>query len=367
MRDDRILAQCHRRSERPLSFASTWAAPPNTHSMKEPMLLFRSASDPRFGPDPSFDAALDDHELAAARDAAAAGDWQPAREVVRAAHGDWERRVHRVEVLGEFAAEDPDWLRAWLAAEPSGAEAAVVHAKAEVCRAWNARGGAWASQTSADAFRAFARILNDAEQAIDRAVHVAVDDPSPWITYLWLTIGRGEPWALFEQRWTELVARDPHNYLAHEARFQHSCLKWAGSHELMYDFCYRAAAAAPPGSPLAVLPLQAHFEWELKETALNPTAGALKATAMWAGEQVRRDIDTAVHQWLAPGQPSHALALKARSVLARAMTKARRHAEAAEHFTAIGPYVSEYPWYYENRGAERAFLEARKQAVRAAR
>lgn len=107
----------------------------------------------------------------------------------------------------------------------------------------------------------------------------------------------------------------------------------------------RRRVTAPAGSPLALLPLQAHFEWELKETALNQTAGELKATAMWASDQVRRDIDTAVRQWLGPGQPSRALAMKARSVLARAMTKARRHAEAAEHFAAIGPHVSEYPWY----------------------
>lgn len=329
------------------------------------MRLFKTARHPEFGPAPSLDPALDDRELAAARDAAANGDWEPARAAIEAADGDWERRAHRIDVLGEFGANHPGWLEAWLAAEPAGAEAAVVRARAEIARAWHARGGNWAAHTSSRAFRKFDRILRRAEGAINRAARLAFDDPSPWISSLWLTIGRGEPWSVFEHRWSELVARDPHNYLGHEARLQRSCAKWAGSHELMYEFCYAAAESAPPGSPLAVLPLQAHFEVELKELARPYGTGLVNVARLWEGERVRTDIDVAMARWLGAGPPSHALAMKARSVLARALTKARRYPEAAEQFAAIGPYVSRYPWSYEVSGPEKGFLEARKRAVRA--
>lgn len=332
------------------------------------MQFFKAANHSRFGPVPSFDPALDDGELAAARDAARWGDWEPARDVLTAAYGDWERRAHRVNVLGEFAAGHPKWLDAWSTAEPTNAALAVVRARTEIARAWNARGGGWASQTSDRAFRTFAQILNRAEGLLDRATELAFDDPSPWIWYLWLSIGREEPWPVFDHRWSELVARDPHNYLGHEARFQRTCRKWAGSHEQMYEFCRAAAESAPPGSPVAVLPLQAHFEVDLWERGRGESRakGMAAAVRLWRSEQVREDINVATERWLGGGAPTHALAMKARSVLARALTMAGRHQEAATHFAAIGPYVSDYPWYYEDSGAREGFLRARKRAVVAA-
>lgn len=170
-------------------------------------MLFRlPANHARFGPAVSLDPALDDMELAAARDAASRGDWTLARDVLAVAKGDWERRAHRSEALGTLGATNQRWLRAWLEAEPGSPEAAVVQARAEVARAWNARGGGWARDTSTAAFREFHRILAGAESAIQRAVTLAGDDPSPWIWYLWLTIGQSAGWSLFEQRWSELVA-----------------------------------------------------------------------------------------------------------------------------------------------------------------
>ncbi|WP_327005134.1 hypothetical protein OHA72_60735 [Dactylosporangium sp. NBC_01737] len=312
----------------------------------------------------SLDHALDDLPLSAARDAALRGDWEPARTVLSEAAGDWERRAHRCEVLGTVGADHPQWLAAWAAAEPESPDAAVVLARAGVATAWNARGSGWARNTSAAAFDRFHRILADAESAVVRATTLAADDPSPWIWYLWLTIGRGDGRPVFERRWKELLTRDPHNYLGHEARFQFSCRKWSGDHERMYDFCRTAAASAPPGSPLALLPLQAHFEFELIEADRGGEQGAARVAALWDSAEVRADIDTAKQRWLGAGPPEHALAMKSRSVLARALTRAGRFAEAAEQFAAIGPYVSEYPWYYDNGGPRHAFLAARRKARR---
>jgi hypothetical protein len=161
------------------------------------------------GPAVSLDHALDDLPLSAARDAALRGDWEPARAVLREAAGDWERRAHRCEVLGTAAADHPQWLAAWAAAEPESPDAAVVRARAGVAAAWNARDSGWARNTSAAAFDRFHRSLADAESAVVRATTLAAGDPSPWIWYLWLSIGRGDGRPVVERRWKELLARPP--------------------------------------------------------------------------------------------------------------------------------------------------------------
>jgi hypothetical protein len=55
-------------------------------------------------PVPDKDRALDDQELRAARALAAAGYRLPAQAVVAAAGTGWERRGHRIAILGDAAA-----------------------------------------------------------------------------------------------------------------------------------------------------------------------------------------------------------------------------------------------------------------------
>src|SRR5689334_4722568 len=92
-------------------------------------------------PEPDTDRAYDDLDLRAAREQAVAGDWAAAKAVIDAAGPDWELRARRIMVLAEAAPESaPQWLDAWLAAEPEDPTAVTLHAAALDDRAGDARG-----------------------------------------------------------------------------------------------------------------------------------------------------------------------------------------------------------------------------------
>lgn len=340
-----------------------------------PLFRRRSTND-QFRPD--FDRCFDDLALRQARDAAVTGEWTAARDLLKETGQDWDRRGHRVDVLAATAAEHPEWLRAWRDSEPSAPDPQVVLGWAEVQRAWRARGGALARFTPQEAFAKFHEILKGAAELCRQAVHAAPDDPTPWVAVLWLAIGQEHPPEAMRAYWRELTARDPFNRLGHNAALQYWCEKWHGSHEEMYQFAREAAAAAPAGSPLAVLPLQAHFEYVLRlrrdydlrlENKERPsTADWSRLARHWEVTDTQVDITKAVEHWLAPygGQAAHALAVHDRSILALALVKARWWAPAATEFRAMGEYACKYPWYYEG-DPEKEFLKARVKALRKGR
>ena len=69
------------------------------------------------------------------------------------------------------------------------------------------------------------------------------------------------------QRDEFIIARAPHHYEAHFSALQYWCAKWRGSEKLATEFAERAAANAPLGGLLTVLPLIAHFEHDTSDDA----------------------------------------------------------------------------------------------------
>lgn len=338
------------------------------------MSLLRWAT-ARFLVSPDMDRCAGDVELRQARDVALKGDWSAARELLVKTGKDWDRRTHRVDVLASAAASRPRWLRAWLDQEPTNPDAKVVVAWSEVHRAWTARGAARAGYTSREAFSQFFSILAGAGELCQQAVDAAPDDPTPWVTRLWLAIGQEHSHEAVRGYWQELTDRDPVSRIGHNAALQYWCHKWHGSHELMYEFARQAAAAAPAGSPLALQPLQAHFEYVLDlraDYAMRLRNGWKPSEAErsqwadhWRTDEAQADLTAALESWPGPhgGQPTHALAVHDRSVLAFALVQAQWWPQAAAQFQAMGRYGYEYPWYYEGDPAKE-FVKARAQALR---
>lgn len=336
------------------------------------MSLFRRGSTGQFRPD--FDDCFDDLALRQARDAAVAGEWTIARDLLEETGQDWDRRGHRIDALAATAVEHPEWLRKWLDKEPASPDPQVIVSSVEVKRAWRVRGSSLARFTPREAFAKFHEVLEDAAEMCRQAVRAAPDDPTPWVTVLQLAIGQGHPPEATRAYWRELTARDPFNRRGHNVALQYWCDKWHGSHEQMYQFAREAAAAAPAGSPLAVLPLQAHMEYVThlrSEYELQRRDGGKPNSADWARwahhwdiTDTRADITKAMEKWLAPyaGQAAHALAVHDRSVLALALVKAG-WSQAATQFLAMGEYACEYPWYYEGDPAKE-FVKARAKALR---
>ncbi|MFB7946374.1 hypothetical protein ACFC6L_15815 [Kitasatospora phosalacinea] len=279
--------------------------------------------------------------LDAALAAATAGDWHPAADLLAAAAGDHALRTRLVGPLGENAAEDDAWLRAWRAERPDDADAAVVTVEALVQLAWNIRSSRRASEVSREQFQAFHRVLGEAEEAAKDAERLAADgDPLPF--YVQQPVAMGLSWenSRYVALWSELTARDPLHFAGHQRALQYWCAKWHGSHELMHAFADAAVAGAPVGSLLTVVKLQA---WD------EQFRGAEDRNAAYRSPEVLASVEAAEADLAAAeADPATAGAVAPRILslhgwLAQFHTRAGRGAEAIRHFRALGPHVTG-PW-----------------------
>ncbi|MFI9723981.1 hypothetical protein ACIHFE_30765 [Streptomyces sp. NPDC052396] len=297
-------------------------------------------------PDPEADAVL----AALARD-----DWQPAARALAAAGTDWERRCHLVEIIAGPAAKEDGWLRAWQAARPDDPDAAVVHAAAKVCLAWEIRGSGWARNTTVEQFAGFHRVLREAQEDFARAEALALPgDPTPYIQQIPLHKGLGAPHETLHKLWDEVTARAPYHYAAHCGALQYWCAKWQGSAELARDFAARAAASAPPGSLLTLLPVISWYEHHDSD-----------APSEAYGRPETRALTDAALVDIAAARPDHPGLAGARHLLAYFLTKQGRHEAALEQFRQVDGYVNATPWRYYTDPAK-VYCAYRQRALRGA-
>jgi hypothetical protein len=328
------------------------------------MPLFRRPGDPQAELDLSADPALDDDELADARDATAGGDWLAARDLLARTGRDWDRKAHRVAVLAEDSVRRVAWVDTWMAAEPDNPDALTVRGHAEIIRGWLAREGTWAGQSTDAEYWSFVRTVRDPEDLCRSAAELALADPTPWASLLLLARTQREASDELWRRWRELRTRDPYHREGTHHAFQYLCARWHGSHGEMFDFVYRVVDEAPYGSPLAVLPLYAHAEYYAYVTRGDERAREEHAEH-WQRPQIQADIDHALDRWLGSRPQPSARAIVDHNYLAHALVEAGRWREAAEHFIAIGPYATELPWRYTDDDPAGAFLDARRRALHA--
>ncbi|MFF4344157.1 hypothetical protein ACFY00_30045 [Kitasatospora sp. NPDC001540] len=286
--------------------------------------------------------------LDAALAAATAGDWRPAADLLAAAAGDHDLRTRLVGPLGENAAEDDAWLKAWRTERPDDPDAAVVTVEALVQLAWNIRSSRQASEVSQEQFQAFHRVLGEAEQAAKEAERLAAaDDPLPFYVQQPIAMGLGWENARYVALWAELTARDPLHVGGHLRALQYWCAKWHGSHELMHAFADAAVAGAPVGSLMTLVKLQA---WDEQFRGVEDRRAAYGAPEVLASVEAAEADLAAAEADLAAAEAdpaaAEAMAPRIRGLhgwLAQFHTRAGRGAEAMPHFRALGPYVPG-PW-----------------------
>ncbi|MFJ8822165.1 hypothetical protein ACIREE_10320 [Streptomyces sp. NPDC102467] len=302
----------------------------------------------------SFDPALDDTELVAARTALAQGRWTEVRTLLAATGEDWDRRGHRVMGL----AQEPTaaaWVGDWRLAEPESTDAAVLLACAAVYRAVAGK----------------ARPEKARGACVDAAALVP-RDPTPWLGLLLLEreLGREEDVVrLFD----EVRLRHPAHHHAHHLMVARLAERRADAgqdplHEV-YDFAAWAAEQAPPASPLAVLPVVAHAERYrvLARAGVEPPDP--KASGHWTGRRARLVMKAAFDWWLEWGDPhdragvAHPRGRIDLNFLAHAKYCEGRPAEAAALFHRIGQHVTPAPWSYPDREPYEAFRAARSAAL----
>jgi hypothetical protein len=326
--------------------------------------------------------AQDDGALRVAYDAALAGDPQPAMSLLAAAGADPDRRARHVAVLAETATLVPDpaatpagpvdttaaWTDRWAQASPDDPDALLVRAASLVARAWRIRGGGWASSVGSEARSQFAELAAMAVPLLERAAELVPQDPTPWSLRMQVARSLSEGRGALERYWEQVIARDPAHRAAHNQKLTYLCQKWYGSHEEMFAFARGAAASAPTGSPLLVLPLRAAAEWAMWEVRRE---GRLKdhiaVSFFFGSDDLTRDLDTALHRWFHRAPQRHALWCDDLNYLANTLTRAGRHADARAVFEALGPYAQDVPWSWMPGGRWRQeFQTARKAALRTA-
>lgn len=298
-------------------------------------------------------------ELERALAAAARGDWQPAARLLAETRErrDWERRCGYASSLGHGAAEgDGTWLESWTAAAgPDDPDVAVVWAHATVQLAWELRGAAYAKDTTREQFEGFHRVLAQAPEDIARAADLNPGDPTPYVAEIWTALGMGYPRPEMHRLWARITARAPHHFDAHYAALQYWCAKWRGSAELAESFAREAAAGAPLGTLLRVLPLVAWYEHH-DDDAKAADFRSPELTAL---------VDAALAD-VAAAPPGHPSMAEARHLLAYFLTRQGRHEAALEQFRLVDGYVDALPWNYYNDPAG-SYCHWRDKAVRGAR
>jgi hypothetical protein len=326
--------------------------------------------------------AQDDVALRAACDAAQAGDWTAARDLMAGTRADFDRRARYVWVLGESVTGVPwaemggsrplrkvrpvdptgTWADAWAAAEPGNADAIIVRARSLIMRGWEARGSGWAKSVGRQAFDEFHRLLMMAVPLCHEAAELAPGDPTPWVQLLLLATALGAGRDDFEQCWAQVVARDPFHREAHNFKLMYLCQKWRGSHAEMFAFARTAAAAAPAGSALHVLPVQANAEWGLWELSREGIRHGRAVYRAWTkSPEFHAELDNALNHWFRAEPLKHAMWYHDLNYLAYGLYRGNRYADAKPVFAAIGPYIEQIPWAWAGE-AKRTFRYARKRA-----
>ncbi|MER6025669.1 hypothetical protein [Streptomyces sp. NPDC001851] len=319
------------------------------------------------GPRPSYDPAGPDHALRAALQDLRTGRWMAMRALLAdTAHGpQWTRRT---QVLATAAA-GTDVVRAWRAEEPDSVHAAVMHARVGVERALRAQ---------REGHRRTHELWIEAWDAAQSATRIAPRDPVPWVCLL--ALAQLDP----EQRWPEhrvpapepvlppgpwgLLAeadsRDPYNREAHHRMLQFLYAR-GGSGRLAEAAGYAqwAAAQAPTGSALHVLPLYVRVERYRRDSGHDAALDL-----HWVAEDAAREAGRALRSWFEHTDPAER-SLPDLNHLAHALWGSLRFPDAARVFDAIGPYFTPQPWMYRTPDRSRAaevFTRARERCRAAA-
>ncbi|MDX3516618.1 hypothetical protein [Streptomyces scabiei] len=275
------------------------------------------------------------------------GDWKAAAKLMHDAGRDWERRSFTAYLLGEIAAKEDDWLLAWEADRPDDPDAAVVRARSTVVLAWDLRGGKKAAYTTGEQFDGFHRMLERSREEIGRAAALGPDDPTPYVTEIWVALGLGYPHSEMDRLWAEVTARDPYHYEAHFSALQYWCAKWRGSERLAAEFAERAAARAPLGSLLTAFPLIAHFEHDTSDD------NDVDRTPRMIGRVDAGLADAAAADAAHPRLP------ELRHLLAYYLALQDRDDAALEQFRLVDGYVNALPWRYRGGGEATAAFYCR--------
>jgi len=248
--------------------------------------------------------------------------WAPVAALLGDTGRDWDRRVHRVSVLARNL--PPSVCDRWSADRPGDGDALVL-------RSWERAVRAPAEGRGA---------VREAERACLRAAECCPEDPAPWLALLELMHACAVPVRDAVPVWSEAVTRAPWHRTAYHQLLRYLSPRGHGSVVDMLDFARQAAARAPFGSPLALLPVAARVELVAHRQRQMPVG----AESHWHEPRAADEAAAALTGWFGTSAAPHAEAVADLNVLAFALTRIQRPAEAAAVFRRIGRHMTPHPW-----------------------
>lgn len=283
------------------------------------------------------------------------GNWEAARGLLARVHDADDR--HFYAALCANRQGRPEWLDAWVAAEPYADTPLLVRGAHSIYWAWEARGSASAEQTQASAFKVFWERLELAEADLKEAAARAPGDPTP-LAFL-ITSCRGLQLGLEElgDRFKEVLARHPGHRAAHSSMLQGLSAKWGGSHRLMFNFARDAAARSVAGTRVAAVVAEAHIEYWLGLDDREQQQRYFEAPEILA--ELHRAADWSVRHpaWRpSPGWPLE------HNLFAFCFAMGDDHRAAVHHLEAIGNLLTTEPWQYFNADVVQAFTSLRDRS-----
>ncbi|MFG2111927.1 hypothetical protein ACGFRB_04695 [Streptomyces sp. NPDC048718] len=277
-------------------------------------------------------------DVARARTAAEAGDWETLRALFEARPEGEAWRELLWAAAGSAGVET--WIPGVAEAAPDAALPRLVAGIRYVDWGWEARTGARASQVSREQFQVFHERLRTAEKWLYEAAELEPGWASPW--YVLQTSGRGLQVGqeIARRRFEATVRRDPRHVGAHEQHLQQVCAKWSGSHEEMHAFARASVFGAPAGTALGHLVAIAHLEQWL-DLESGPDGEYITSP-----EVVASLNEAADHSYRHPDHVREDGWLELYNAFAMAFALAGEKTTARECFDAIEGRVSEFPWQY---------------------
>lgn len=301
--------------------------------------MARSPGGPPARPSPLFEKFDTIPELAAVRDAVAAGRWS----AVEAALSEFDAE-DAVGVLDELAKAQhvERLLESAVAENPRSPVARTALARRYVQVGWDLRARPatqHAAQAQLDAFRHW---LNRAERLL---VEVCAEHPAyapAWAvrqhTARGLELGASES----RRRWVRLQAVGGPLWLPAMQLLLTLGPRWFGSAEVARDFVNETVATAPEGALTWALVPALHVEqWSQGDATEQKWYFRAAAVA----DELR---DAALRSVLHPAFRGGLLAPAAHNLFAMAFWLGEHHAEAAHHLRAANGRLTEAPWSYLN-------------------
>ncbi|MEU6329884.1 hypothetical protein ABZ851_21780 [Streptomyces sp. NPDC047049] len=256
-------------------------------------------------------------------------------DAINEAGEDWDRKAHRLAVLAGSAGRSLPGI--WRQHSPKDHGALLLHAWSDLLHARQ-------QDSSVD--------LHATRETCRLAAELQPADPTPWTVHLATLRVEQRPSTELAAIWREIKARDPWNREAHLQALGYLSPDECGSSALVLDLLDGVRSLMPPDAPAAGLELTSLVLSHQRAVAEGGMT-ALGAGEIWRRPDAARALDQAAHYWPGPGFLRHATALADLNLLAYALIKAGRTAEAGTTLRATGGVATVWPWSMDGDPLER--------------